>query len=552
MRYLDWDVLLFQANNKAPMQEFSTHCFVVIDHESTFHKASLNPSSYVVDEIVSERTPMVTTHIASLKAGTPFKVSLHSWSTPGPSKALSSLLETEGDTLFELRLLLDGIPVNNSIFKGGSNWPQTIDTATEANQGGLLCFPTHHPGVAQRINSSEDIGTIKVIVSEGAFSKATGSFQRARTVVIFNFLHAPLDTLERQNLAYPNPLMWFQPRQPAFGGQTTAPRHADRSSDERTDHGHSPSRQSQSNTLPSGPHGLQGPFDSRPTILPPGTSALQAQHLSFGQSLQQGLHSLAPDWNSRDPAYAYSSIMPNDWRYPPRYHSSSDESMPDAWSLSPPSGVESVPFSNDGSGHFFAFSPIDAGSQFARVNTPPPWLTMQPTLISGIIPPANSRITSQEGTPLAGIRATHPHFTDTARRTAFPPGAFHHSSTAFDYAGAHSREKSDVTMQDESSNPSAAQTNPKSPIPAQDIKGKKEGDMGLHTRNITTLADPLGGPAESEVTPKGEERGEVSEGRRGDAMLEKSLNLPSRSALETAKEVLLPEEPEVKGDVLPA
>ena len=33
MRYLNWDVLLFPAGSKVPMQEFKTGCYVVQDSE---------------------------------------------------------------------------------------------------------------------------------------------------------------------------------------------------------------------------------------------------------------------------------------------------------------------------------------------------------------------------------------------------------------------------------------------------------------------------------------------------------------------------------------
>ena len=33
MRYLDWDVLLFLAESRVPIQEFKTACYAVIDSE---------------------------------------------------------------------------------------------------------------------------------------------------------------------------------------------------------------------------------------------------------------------------------------------------------------------------------------------------------------------------------------------------------------------------------------------------------------------------------------------------------------------------------------
>ena len=33
MRYLNWDVLLFPADSKIPLQEFKTSCYAVLDSE---------------------------------------------------------------------------------------------------------------------------------------------------------------------------------------------------------------------------------------------------------------------------------------------------------------------------------------------------------------------------------------------------------------------------------------------------------------------------------------------------------------------------------------
>lgn len=124
MRYTNWDVLIFPETGdvKTPLQEFFTTCTVTQDPgkhlQSTLYFT--NTSTLDVPAVpstahpaylatVTRPLPTVSCYIPSLPHGTPFRVSLHSWSMPIATRATASMVSPESSVWFEARVLLDGI-----------------------------------------------------------------------------------------------------------------------------------------------------------------------------------------------------------------------------------------------------------------------------------------------------------------------------------------------------------------------------------------------------------------------------------------------------------
>lgn len=132
MRYENWDVLLFPENSKVPIQEFKTQCFVIKDRGtydirelSRLHTnirpagspylhspALVNPTSYCLPQGNMGLLPVLTTFIPSASPNTPFRVSVHSWERPRPSRLMESLLQPDDALLFEVRIFIDGLFVS--------------------------------------------------------------------------------------------------------------------------------------------------------------------------------------------------------------------------------------------------------------------------------------------------------------------------------------------------------------------------------------------------------------------------------------------------------
>lgn len=55
----------------------------------------------------SKVLPTVSTYIPMLVPGTPFQISIHSWTTP----EVSGHTETGSQAMIEIRLFIDGVPI---------------------------------------------------------------------------------------------------------------------------------------------------------------------------------------------------------------------------------------------------------------------------------------------------------------------------------------------------------------------------------------------------------------------------------------------------------
>ncbi|THC88176.1 hypothetical protein EYZ11_012376 [Aspergillus tanneri] len=211
MRYENWDVLLFPESSKVPLQEFKTQCFVTKDTGwkkplawskqcaliSTGGRISLPAQSYT----------LLTTFIPSIPPNYSFRVSIHSWEKPRPSRLMSSLLQPDDALLFEIRIFIDGLCVAGSVFGQRSHWPHVIDIDKSGNQDTLRFPPFHQEILEQRYwDAGELHGRIRVVISEGfARPHRTPPFERVKEVVAFAFQHAPL---QHSGIAWPNAAMW--------------------------------------------------------------------------------------------------------------------------------------------------------------------------------------------------------------------------------------------------------------------------------------------------------------------------------------------------------
>jgi|SRR5688572_28636348 hypothetical protein len=113
MRYEDWDVLLFPRDCKIPLREFQVACHVVQDLGGKFTDLSkrlrkadqLSEFSHTHGPAV---VPTVCCFAPSLVAGTPFQVSLHSWTGFPQSQAAQAHDSFVESMRFEARLYIDG------------------------------------------------------------------------------------------------------------------------------------------------------------------------------------------------------------------------------------------------------------------------------------------------------------------------------------------------------------------------------------------------------------------------------------------------------------
>ncbi|GCB21025.1 hypothetical protein AAWM_03910 [Aspergillus awamori] len=212
MRYEDWDVILFPESSKVPIQEFKTQCFVTKDRDSPYlHSPGLvSPATCPLPQSNEGQLPVLTTFVPSLRHNTPFRVSVHSWQKPTPSRLMESLLQPDDAVLFEVRVFIDGLCVSGSVFHQRSGWPHVIDVDKTGNQDSLRFPPFHQEILEQRHwDAAELYGRIRVVIAEGfCRPHRYPPFERVKEIIAFAFQHAPLQVLEHSNIAWPNPSMW--------------------------------------------------------------------------------------------------------------------------------------------------------------------------------------------------------------------------------------------------------------------------------------------------------------------------------------------------------
>lgn len=106
MRYLDWDILLFPAVEEGanvPVREFQTRCL-----------AERN-----------DGPPLLHTFVPSLLPGTPFQVSVHSWSKTAPRLAVAPNA-TPPRELWQVKVVVDGVCLCAEELPVDAAWPQVL------------------------------------------------------------------------------------------------------------------------------------------------------------------------------------------------------------------------------------------------------------------------------------------------------------------------------------------------------------------------------------------------------------------------------------------
>ncbi|OBT73905.1 hypothetical protein VF21_08286 [Pseudogymnoascus sp. 05NY08] len=262
MRYQNWDVLLFSDKSKVPIQEFKTTCHVIQDSE------------YLPTQGTLPLLPTVTSFVPALGQGQNFRLSIHSWEAPEPSRFALNFTKEPGLIMFEFeaRVFIDGRLAGYRYFGRDGPWPTIIETGINVNKNGdlePLRFPEFHQELLSQNywNAGDDLGRIKVVIAEGLHRESPAMpFDRIKNIVAFSFQHAPLEVLESSSIAWPNAEMW---RHISFvagmlpGGNV--PRKASEGAIEA--HSHSPRRRSISLARPQRPPPAIG------MMLPPGLPA---------------------------------------------------------------------------------------------------------------------------------------------------------------------------------------------------------------------------------------------------------------------------------------
>ncbi|KAL4762353.1 uncharacterized protein BDW70DRAFT_167155 [Aspergillus foveolatus] len=220
MRYENWDVLLFPAKSKVPVQEFKTQCFVTRDR-------------------------------GTLPADSPFRVSIHSWEPPHVGVALN----------------MSSSSCRGSVFPPRTNWPHVIGKSSNVDKNGnqdTLRFPPFHQEILeQRHWDAGDLhGRIRVVVAEGfARPHRNPPFERVKEIIAFAFQHAPLNVLEYSSIAWPNTSMWSkEPRLFKYnaGSGVSDPKEAEDS------HAHSPAARHDETRPPVAP--ITGQIGNPPAL----------------------------------------------------------------------------------------------------------------------------------------------------------------------------------------------------------------------------------------------------------------------------------------------
>ncbi|KAF2107614.1 hypothetical protein BDV96DRAFT_297808 [Lophiotrema nucula] len=205
MRFENWDVILFQRDIHVPIQEFKTACYVACDE-------------------YGRQLPTLTCYIVSLPVGTPFRVSLHSWTAKTkPSAIIESRRKANQRVVYTVQVMVEGNRVYHDYYELSATWPQGIENEKRrpgperqsSKKKNPLPFPPFRQNILMQSSwdARDNDGRIKVFLSEqliGKDSTNPGDFETSDTheIVCFSFQHAPQDVLEQAGISWPirNPL----------------------------------------------------------------------------------------------------------------------------------------------------------------------------------------------------------------------------------------------------------------------------------------------------------------------------------------------------------
>ncbi|KAH8881293.1 hypothetical protein GQ53DRAFT_702512, partial [Thozetella sp. PMI_491] len=173
----------------------------------------------------------------------------YTWTTPGKGLfQIGLFIATFTGVCFTVKAFYPDIP----------SYPREFEDGLERELGGAGAIRDHPPEVNKHgeleglrfphfreellyqnhWNPGDDIGRIKIIISEG-FPRDSLSvpLERVKNIIAFSFQHAPLDILENNGIAWPNPYMW---RRAVPNLPMAAP--TGRSNDGSEAHAHTPRR----------------------------------------------------------------------------------------------------------------------------------------------------------------------------------------------------------------------------------------------------------------------------------------------------------------------
>lgn len=116
MRYQNWDVLLFSDKSKVPIQEFKTTCHVIQDSGKAVDGVAYLLVDFIsqarrrnmANRLDAEYLPTVTSFVPALGQGQNFRLSIHSWKAPEPSRFALNFTKEPGLIMFEARVFIDG------------------------------------------------------------------------------------------------------------------------------------------------------------------------------------------------------------------------------------------------------------------------------------------------------------------------------------------------------------------------------------------------------------------------------------------------------------
>lgn len=79
--------------------------------DSPYLNAPYFNSQLVYSQRSLGQLPVLTCFVPSMQYGSPFRISIHSWEKPQPSRIMESLLHPEDCVLYEARIYTDNVCV---------------------------------------------------------------------------------------------------------------------------------------------------------------------------------------------------------------------------------------------------------------------------------------------------------------------------------------------------------------------------------------------------------------------------------------------------------
>ncbi|KAL8769165.1 MAG: hypothetical protein Q9209_004799 [Squamulea sp. 1 TL-2023] len=340
-------------------------------------------------------------------------------------------------------------------------------TSAELDKTGTqecLRFPPFHQEMLTQDwwNPGEDVGRIKLVISEGLVSgqEPPAGFRRVRNIMTFAFQHAPLAILEDAGIAWPNAGMWYHATQPLY----TPPSPCRIGATDVDAHAHSPRRRN----VPSGySTNAAGAFVA-PRMLMNLSMPPPAR-----RNVQMNDHSWASHPQMQDPFLEqHRHQAPRQWGM---RLSTSDDSMPDySQSITPRSSRDASLQEMQG---IHGGPLLQHNSQFEELMA-----ALSPTKIDGTHAPPTTRVSSASNSPPVAYRNFGGANLATGTYQGQPRSV---SMTTHEALPRSVREVSDISMKSRFLDKSCASEHQASEgehghskvrrSPATEVKGRKEG-----------------------------------------------------------------------------